>query len=241
MPAQRWYQPKSVPDPNVTQGFRRVHRFQCSACPVVHDIPIKFGASGGLGAEILERQMKRAGWELGARPTKDLCQACAQAKRKKKIEKKGDVIHMAKYGAAGISVVTENQPREMSRDDRRIIFAKLNDVYIDETTGYGNGWSDKKVAEDLSVPRAWVEEIREENFGPIQISEEAKEQIAELQKLERDANSLLTQMKAEATKHKAVFDSWHKSLLEATAKLEAEMSSLSRRIRQAELILKAHE
>jgi hypothetical protein len=55
----------------------------------------------------------------------------------------------------------------MGREDRRIIFDKLNGVYLDERRGYDTGWSDHKVSTDLGVPRAWVEQVREEMFGPV--------------------------------------------------------------------------
>lgn len=91
-------------------------------------------------------------------------------------------------------------PREMSRDDRRLIFAKLDEVYVDENTGYSAGWTDDKVATDLGVPRAWVAQIRDENFGPgtneeitkllgevnetVRLHEGVKSRLIELQRLE---------------------------------------------------------
>lgn len=62
---------------------------------------------------------------------------------------------------------SDQPPRQMSREDRRLIFAKLEEVYVDEGTGYTKGWHDERVAQDMAVPRSWVEVIREENFGPI--------------------------------------------------------------------------
>lgn len=61
--------------------------------------------------------------------------------------------------------VVVEPPREATKEDNRLIFAKLNDVYLDEKTGYSAGWSDEKVASDLGVPRAWVSRMREEHFG----------------------------------------------------------------------------
>lgn len=54
----------------------------------------------------------------------------------------------------------------MSRMDRRTIFTKLNDVYLDEATGYRTGWNDASVALDLGTPIQWVAEVREADFGP---------------------------------------------------------------------------
>jgi len=56
--------------------------------------------------------------------------------------------------------------RKLTRDDRRIIFQKIDEVYGDGATGYSAGWSDKRIAADLGVPVIWVSNIRDENFGP---------------------------------------------------------------------------
>ncbi|MCR6673294.1 hypothetical protein [Devosia ginsengisoli] len=72
---------------------------------------------------------------------------------------------------------SERPPRQMSREDRRLIFAKLEEVYIDEKSGYSAGWNDDAVAKDMACPRAWVEEIREQNFGP-QKSDQSAEVIS---------------------------------------------------------------
>ena len=58
-------------------------------------------------------------------------------------------------------------PRTMSRDDRRIIFGKLETCWSDEKKTYDQGWTDERVAKDLGVPRAWVSTVRDENFGPV--------------------------------------------------------------------------
>lgn len=55
-------------------------------------------------------------------------------------------------------------PRQMTREDRQIIHAKLSDVY--DKGSYVTPWTDARVAADLGVPRAWVSEIRDLMFGP---------------------------------------------------------------------------
>lgn len=70
--------------------------------------------------------------------------------------------------------------REMTRTDRRVIIAKLEDVYLDEQTGYKGDWNDAKVATDLGVPLVWVETLREENFGPAKNAALVAKQMEEL-------------------------------------------------------------
>lgn len=55
-------------------------------------------------------------------------------------------------------------PREMTRQDRRIIMEKLDEVYGENS--YKTPWTDAAVAKDLGCPRAWVTELRDQCFGP---------------------------------------------------------------------------
>lgn len=88
-------------------------------------------------------------------------------------------------------VTAAEAPKEMTRDDRRIVFAKLNDVYLGEHEGYSAGWTDAKVADDLGVPRAWIATIREENFGPVRENEASVALRAELKRLQEAHDSII--------------------------------------------------
>lgn len=118
---------------------------------------------------IVEKKFQQKGWYVGNRPSKDLCPDCKQPARK------APILTIVKEEPPPMAIV---QPviakATMQREDRRIILAKLQDVYVDEETGYDAGWSDLKVAEDLGVPVAWVESLREENFGPLNSSASAR-------------------------------------------------------------------
>jgi hypothetical protein len=85
-------------------------------------------------------------------------------------------------------------PREMSRADRRIIIAKIEEVYLDEQTGYSDGWSDQRVANDLGVPRAWVARLREENFGPEASNAATRKLLAEAREFVSRANDRAAQL-----------------------------------------------
>jgi len=61
---------------------------------------------------------------------------------------------------------SQRPPREITREERRLIIGKLEEVYIDEKRGYSGGWHDERVAKEMGVPRAWVAMLRDENFGP---------------------------------------------------------------------------
>lgn len=71
-------------------------------------------------------------------------------------------------------------PAAPTPSDRRIIFAKLEEVYLDEVKGYSANWTDERVSKDLGVPRAWVAEVREINFGPVRDNEMTRDLIAKI-------------------------------------------------------------
>lgn len=54
----------------------------------------------------------------------------------------------------------------MTRDERYLIFKKIDEYYMGETVGYSGDWNDEKIAKDLGVPMAFVSTVREESFGP---------------------------------------------------------------------------
>ena len=95
--------------------------------------------------------------------------------------------------------INAEAPRTMTRDERRIIFEKLNDVYVSEKVGYMEDWNDEKVAKDLGVARAWVSGLREEMFGP-DINEQSTRVIAE-------AREVMGEIKAVADKTVSVVQS----------------------------------
>ena len=78
----------------------------------------------------------------------------------------------------------------MSRDDRRLIFAKLEEVYVSETVGYAPGWTDEKVSTDLGTPRAWVETIRDESFRPLKDNAETRKLLSEVESLETQVKAI---------------------------------------------------
>jgi hypothetical protein len=103
--------------------------------------------------------------------------------------------------------------RAMSREDKRIVFSKLDEVYIDEKTGYSEGWNDEKVAKSLGCPRAWVAVVRDENFGPEKtaqdirkILEEIQEQLKDLEAIERGIDSMKADLDAKFELYEKICD-----------------------------------
>lgn len=57
-------------------------------------------------------------------------------------------------------------PRQPTRDDNRRIYDSLNEHYDPDRGHYAASFSDEALAAKMKVPRAWVERVREDHFGP---------------------------------------------------------------------------
>lgn len=129
---------RRFPRETIQHGDKRVPaaKIECSKCGSV-----AYHADTGLNDDVY---FSKKGWSVGRGPAADVCGECQKKARPE------------------LKVVKAEEtpkPREMTRDERLIIMDKIRDVHDGDR--YGTGWSDKKVAEDLGVPRAWVEDIRE--------------------------------------------------------------------------------
>jgi len=177
----------------VGNQFKRGLRITCSRCPTTFVERFNTMAGNDSGDEHLMRFVHRkftnAGWKVGDTRRQHLCPDCVEkARRAKEKTMAADTPNLNVVKPAPLATVPP--PREMSREDRRLIFAKLEGVYEDEKTGYQKDWTDKRVADDLGCPQAWVAKIRDENFGPHGSNPtidselaEARRHIAEARKL----------------------------------------------------------
>lgn len=122
-----------------------------------------------------EQYFRNHGWKVGNGPRADFCPSCQNKKPELK------VVPMEPMKA--------EQPREMSRDDRRIIFQKIDEVYDDGR--YSAPWTDSAVARDLGVPKAWVSIVRDEMFGPEGSNAEFDDFLARAEPLLKEGRDLL--------------------------------------------------
>lgn len=157
------------------RGHRVVADIVCAKCGRVDTTPTGTGSST-LPDEVIGKKFKAMGWIVGGSAKGDECPQCISKPKEKPVLK---VVGQA------------NHPREMGRDDRRIIFEKLNETYVDEKTGYDTGWSDHRVASDLGVPRKWVEQVREEMFGSIGTNAEMSEYLTQATEILDEARRYL--------------------------------------------------
>lgn len=80
--------------------------------------------------------------------------------------------------------------REITPKDRRQIFKRLDEVYDDKKGRYCDGFTDNSVAKELNMPRAWITEVRESNFGPDGGNDDMERVSAAVGKLAKQAKDL---------------------------------------------------
>lgn len=141
---------------------RAAFGISCSRC----DVSTMTAFPVSIPPEIVIKRWRSIGWRVGSKPSRDICPVCMSTSKRSQNHNQTVATELSNVTKISPTAPVAEPPRAMSRDDRRIIFEKLNDAYVNEATGYDAGWSDKRVAADLGVPRAWVEQIREEMFGP---------------------------------------------------------------------------
>jgi len=116
--------------------------------------------------KLATRKFEELGWRIGKSTGQHRCPDCIKEARHAQMR----AIHAKKDEAEMKNVVElktdkpAEPPREMTRADRRVIFAKLEETYGNDS--YKPGWTDQKLAGDLGTQVAWVAQVREENFGP---------------------------------------------------------------------------
>jgi len=167
-------------------------RITCSTCTntLVLDMP---HGSQSVEQAFADRMFRNKGWEIGRNRKYDRCPQCLQID--KDATEMRRAARVAKPASNAVAIkppatqtipkpvadliqdwstamdnkaapVKADEPPSMGREDSRIIFAKLNEVYLDERAGYAGDWSDEKIAKILDVPRSWVATVRDLHFGP---------------------------------------------------------------------------
>lgn len=181
--------PRAFPVENIDREGSRIFaaRIECGECEAV-DYYSKPAQKAHI---VTEQHFRRKGWLIGKGPRADRCPAC-QAKKKPNLR----IVDM--------EAVKAEPPREMTRDDRRIIMFKLEDVYLKD--GYTAPWTDAAVARDLCVPRAWVEKIRDENYGPAGSNPEIDEFLGMVIAVQTERQALLERAEALALEMKSMAD-----------------------------------
>ena len=165
---------RRFPEVDIGEGGEHLlaHEITCSVCGAVAYFPFKrrveFRPPHAIAAHF-----RVEGWSVGAKSRTDLCPVHAVARRGRrpastKTPEETKPMTTPVKAAASPAAPKADPPKTMSRADRRIVHAKIAEVYDDRHERYFDGWTDAKGAADLGqhVPVAWVREIRDLDFGP---------------------------------------------------------------------------
>lgn len=153
---------------------------------------------------MIERKFAQKGWTVGYDSKSDYCPSCTKTRESERRAKRLKPIKVNEAAAESAVLPQQEtpmngaeQPQPMSRSDRRIIHAKLEEVYLDEQIGYKTPWTDAAVARDLGshIPVAWVAEVRETSFGPAKDNEEIRDMLVRVTRAAADAKDVLEDAK----------------------------------------------
>ncbi|RYG98259.1 MAG: hypothetical protein EON58_07690 [Alphaproteobacteria bacterium] len=189
-------------------------RIGCAHCGGVADYPFQTGHKRRPPIAA-QQYFQNKGWAVGSSPRKDFCPLHVRP-----AQRKGRKL-MTSVATKPASIA--EPPRECTREDRRIIMEKLDEVYGKEA--YKTPWTDTAVAKDLGVPRDWVTKNREEFFGPAgsnPLFDEYGEKQAALTADVAEACELMKKADAAATAGREAFNA-------LTPKVD-ELRALGRRI-----------
>lgn len=164
--------------------------------------------------QYIAKKLEAKGWRIGKSRTSHRCPKCFKAAKFAAIRKSDAAAVAMSARNEEIAMQVVENARVMSREDRRIIFDKLNQVYIDAKIGYAPGWTDEKVATDLGVPRGWVRLLRDENFGDEMSNEDIRASVAEAQSILKEIRTFQHSFDPEVRRLYGLADKIEKSLAE---------------------------
>jgi hypothetical protein len=211
--------------------YIRAYRVQCSLCRRTEKVQMNTQQSSGAGhddeqlARRTQRKFEERGWAIGKRERDDLCCDCRVDKLKSETPSK--LIQFTAAAAApdrtsdfppaqSVPIPKANgHAAPLTREARRLIYMKLEEVYESESTGYKDGWSDDHVARDLELSLAWVETVRKENFGEWNDNPTLRGLIEETDKAIADSKAICAAVQTQSNELQRQFDVLKGSLAES--------------------------
>ena len=155
---------------------------------------------------VVQKKFLQRGWRIGRDRKHDLCPTCVsnEDKRRRKPREADLAIDPNKNiplteravmnGAGRLPREAPeelNEPRKMDTDERRIIFAKIDESWVGKDEGYRTPWTDQGIARELGVPLAWVVEVRSQFFGEVRDNQEVREILARIESASFEARKLI--------------------------------------------------
>jgi hypothetical protein len=169
----------------VTGGHRRKAVFTCS-CGATFSQPLANKAVV-TNPELVTRKAAAAGWRVHHfRASMTKCPACINTNRAgERPEKRTPPVTD--------QPVAQKNVRPATHEERFKIRAALDQHFDDKAGRYLGGFSDRRIGEELNIPWALVEQIREVGYGPIKEDPEISALRTEIEKLVTSGAALLAE------------------------------------------------
>lgn len=169
----------------VREGQQTGYMAACTRCRNTEFLPAS-GFKGSLPQTVIAKKFKQKGWSLGK---KCLCPTCINPPKieAKVIEMKSAPTLPKVPPMPQEMPVAIDAPRQMTAADKRKVFRAIDENWDETKSRYLGAASDSHLAQTLNVPRAWVTEVREENFGKTQRNEDLDKIAGDLKNLRAEA------------------------------------------------------
>jgi hypothetical protein len=174
---------------------RSGYKITCCRCGRVEEL-VASGHTGSLPQTVINKKFQQKGWKTGRKAVGPCClapkpakfiaeEAMKSAPTLPKVPTK--TIDSVATQINSQSPVAIEPPREMTAADKRKVFRAIDDQWDEGKGRYIGAASDQHIADTLGVPRAWVREVREENFGKSQRNEDIDKLIGDAKNLRAEA------------------------------------------------------
>lgn len=196
--SDRDFPPSSVMIGGVRTTIKKV---RCAGAGCTNEAEVIDRTRQGMAPDVTTRKFTQKGWEIGANEKHDFCPTCVSAQTAERRLRRNKAVNLklvepSQTEEAPMSTAEETAPTPMGRDDRRVIFTKLNEVYLDEARGYEAPWTDKKVADHLGTPIAWVVDVRDRDFGPARDNSEIRDMLDRIRQISAEVENQMAHAKA---------------------------------------------
>lgn len=162
-------------------GLVTAARYQCVECGELRDLRIRPGKP--LNAEGYANRMQEDGWQVDPwKKNRCWCPRCAGPRKPKPAPEATPTSETRK-----VIPMTQAVPiREITAAQKQRVRSLLDKHFDDAIGAYLDGMTDLKVAEEVGIPRTFVEQIRDAAYGPIRISPEISDARAAIEALRKD-------------------------------------------------------
>jgi len=144
-----------------------------ATCGLCGEVALVSDKGNGIPADQIALKLRQRKWRVGKSADDDRCPQCvaAEAAVKRRRPKVSDNVIQLHEDQPMVEAVLSpapvaDPPRKPTREDRRRISEALDLHYDIDGARYRKAATDDSLAKHLTVPRAWVTEIRDLMYGP---------------------------------------------------------------------------